>query len=370
MEKQTTRNLHKAAILLSRQSLRSCGDTAWIEKSVEAVEWAVCQNLTVCGSMGMITWELITALSIMSDCRCLIYVPSIDKEDFSRSCTWLAKQFELNEERCEYHSVNGLCVDKAEINKLRDEQIICDADIILPVSIRPSGRLEKLLEGHAEKIDRRFQVDYDESSKRIAYRVDPSTLHNDLEELNQRYLIHWTRATNDAWPSENKIDFYRDLIESDAWPRSAFETLRRIMSDRIIHASDRHMPQKEKTVSFTALSIKEVIPLMRYRARYRQMSFEPYGIGIEREEAKRIGIKPVEYYNAEKNSKPPGIPAWLTQSEGMKGDWKAEDEYRCRGSINLDDISADKICLFCRFESEAQILREQFDYNVYAICRE
>ncbi|MCM2272625.1 MAG: hypothetical protein NDJ18_08750, partial [candidate division Zixibacteria bacterium] len=51
----------RAAILLSRQPLRPCGATPWVRNTVAAVRSLKERDLRICGSVGMQTWELITA---------------------------------------------------------------------------------------------------------------------------------------------------------------------------------------------------------------------------------------------------------------------------------------------------------------------
>ena len=85
------------------------------------------------------------------------------------------------------------------------------------------------------------------------------------------------------------------------------------------------------------------------------MSFEPYGIGIERDTALSAGIRQVYYYTALDRDSPQN-ERWLRQSAGEKSDWRREKEYRIRGDFDLSRIARDKLLLFCRYRSEvAQI---------------
>jgi hypothetical protein len=113
------------------------------------------------------------------------------------------------------------------------------------------------------------------------------------------------------------------------------------------------MPGNVPVVSLSDLSPVEVIPLMRWRARYRQMSFEPYGIGIERQVALEHGICPVRYYDRENGELPAAENIWLSQSAGTKGNWTAEREYRHRGDFNLGAIPRNKLLLLCHTAAEA-----------------
>jgi hypothetical protein len=128
------------------------------------------------------------------------------------------------------------------------------------------------------------------------------------------------------------------------------------------------MPGNIPTVSFSGISPLEFAGLMRWRARYREMSFEPYGIGIEREFALRHGIKPVMYYEKECPLSPQGCDFWLTQSRGMKTDWRNEDEYRFRGDFSLAHVSHDKIVCFCFETKQARTIKRQYGIKAIAFC--
>ena len=103
---------------------------------------------------------------------------------------------------------------------------------------------------------------------------------------------------------------------------------------------------------------------MRWRARYRQMSFEPYGVGIRREIALSAGIESVQYVDRLSASSAPDDKGWLRQSRGQKSDWRQEKEYRYRGDFALRQIKPEGLVLFCRTNDEAERLRQSFGLKV------
>ncbi len=209
------------------------------------------------------------------------------------------------------------------------------------------------------KVVRQFEITPPGPSTRISYDLNSVPLNLDFEKLAGRYLTHWTRATNTPWPDERPIDFYHAILESARYPRSGFDTLCHIIETRIIKASSRHMPENIPTVSFTGLSPREVIPLMRWRARYTQMSFEPYGLAVPIELADTSGICPVLYRD---KVSPIGLqtPVWLTQSIGTKSDWRQENEYRHLGDFALSDFAPDRLLAFCLSPNEAQTIEGRY----------
>jgi hypothetical protein len=147
-------------------------------------------------------------------------------------------------------------------------------------------------------------------------------------------------------------------MSSSRHPRSAIDTIERIATERYLYASTRHMPRKTPCVSFTGLTPHDAVPLMRWRARYGQMTFEPYGLGIKRTVAERMGIAPVTYYDVSAKSAIATLPAWRTQSRGVITNWQAENEYRHCGDLDLSPVPDDALVLFCRFEHEVESLAQ------------
>ena len=74
-----------------------------------------------------------------------------------------------------------------------------------------------------------FQITHRERKDKLAYSVDPSQLNPLLDDYRDTHIIHWTRGCNKAWPDERAIDYYQDIINSTNYPRTAFDTLMRII---------------------------------------------------------------------------------------------------------------------------------------------
>jgi hypothetical protein len=309
----------------------------------------------------MSTWELLTSVAVLQQVRLKLFIPTISENDYEQKKSYATEQFAFPPDMVDFVSV--IChepVSKEELWLLRDRAIVEACDIMVPVSIRERGHMATLLkEGKnaGKRIEQRFLVNYSERRKPLAYRLPNDHLNPALEHVRDRYLIHWTRASNSAWPTERLIDFYQAIIESDSYPRSAFDTLLNVLVSKKVVASSRNMPQSIATVSFSGLSPVEVIPLVRWRSRYRQMSFEPYGIGIEKCYARRIGIQPVIYYDKQSGC-PETVPPWLLQSTGERGDWRPEREYRHRGDLDLSAIPLHRMCAFCYTPQEAESIEK------------
>jgi hypothetical protein len=224
--------------------------------------------------------------------------------------------------------------------------------------------MERLIESASadgKPVDRRFAVEYSDRRKTLQYAVDASRISQEIRHIGDDYLIHWTRTANGRWPDECTIDYYRDILSNDRYCRTGHDTLTHILTTNRLIASARHMPRGYATVAFSGLSPLEAVPLMRWRSRFGEMSFEPYGIGIKHKAALAAGIRKVSYV-ARRN--PACVEPWLCQSTGQKTDWRQEREYRCLGDLDLTKISKTDMLALCLHSDEATELRQEFGVPV------
>ncbi len=89
------------------------------------------------------------------------------------------------------------------------------------------------------------------------------------------------------------------------------------------------------------------------------MSFEPFGIGIERNYAIAHGIKEVRYYQPSQKKPVDGQDSWWWQSVGKKTDWRIENEFRHKGDFNFSKVPEDKRLIFCHYKSQANFIKNQ-----------
>jgi len=351
-----------AAILLSRQPLRPYGKTAWVRQSVEAVRWLKRQKLALLSSIGMQTWELLTSLAALEGLKQTLFVPLIRDNEFEGLKESAILQFDLNPHLVDFVPVLGRekKTTKEELWLKRDTAIIDAAEVLVPVSVREGGHMDlqlQLLGQRGKCVEDWFRVEYEKRIQPLAYNIRIDRLNPELSQIANQYLIHWTRASNSAWPTESLIDYYKAIIASENYPRSAFNTLMNIILTKKIVASPKNMPRDIPTVSFSGLSPVDVVPLMRWRSRFSQMSFEPYGIGIEKAYAQSGGVRQVRYYDRKRGHTNDSEP-WLWQSIGKLGDWSAEQEYRYQGDFDFSCIPSEQLVAFCYTRKEAAIINQ------------
>ena len=359
----TNRDRTTAAVILSRQALRPCRSCEWVCLAEEAVKWLGLQGFGLVTSIGLQTWELLLTLAVEYRVPTTVVLPA-GGAGFSVLAAWTTGQFDLADREVELVPLedSGFGERGRPPAERRDAEVSVRADLLLPVSVRSGGGMDDLIyqaEISGRPVDRRFAVPYGNGGTTVAYELDRSMLSDSVRRIGREYLTHWTRASNGPWPTERSVDYYRDLLRADRYPRGALATLLNIAGSGRVVASRRHMPRETPAVCFSGLSPAEVAPLVRWRARYRCMSFEPYGIGIERGYAESIGIRPVVYCEKGASGGDTDTPFWLRQSAGSVGDWRREDEYRHREDLILADVPKDKLICFCRYRAEVPLIQKR-----------
>jgi len=362
-----------SAIILSRQPLRPCRITPWVKKTLNAVDWVKENHLCLVTSLGIQTWEFLIYLAQTRKIKQVVLIPATNEHEFETLKEFTIDQFDLDRTLVGFKAIMPKTND-CQSRKLlydRDCAAVSEADVLIPVSIRANGYMENLIQ---EKINKnqgvvisQFQIDYEKRGRPLAYHIKRDELPPETINIGDRYIIHWTRAPNGPWPSEKKHAYFSAVAGSDIYPRNAFHTIQNIIKTGKIIASSAHMPRGIPAVSFSGLAPDKILPLMKWRSRYRLMSFEPYGIGIEKTNARRLGIVPVQYYR--KGAYPKNIPPWQLQSRGVKTDWKQEVEYRYPGDFILSGIARNKVAYFCHTRNEAEFIEKSFGIKTYAFSK-
>jgi len=313
----------------------------------------------------MQTWELLTSLASLEKVKQTLFIAAGNDREYEQFKEPAITQFDLDRDLVDFIPVfsEEKNTTKEELWLRRDKRLLEAADVLLPVSLRKGGHMDSLLQQlrrQGKSVENRFQVDYVKRVQPLAYRLKVEQLNPKLRQLEDQYLIHWTRAANSAWPMEKLINYYKAVIESESHPRSAFSTLMNIISTRKIIATPKNMPAGIPTVSFSGLAPDDIVPLIKWRSRFWQMSFEPYGIGIEQQYAMGKGVCPVRYYH--KNcDHTDDSERWLWQSVGEKGDWRAEQEYRYKGDLDLSCFPSNRLLALCHTQREAETIEKITD---------
>jgi len=356
--------LKSIAILNSRQNLHPLGSDLWIKNTKQAVRKLIGQDVTVLTSVGMKTWELLIYLAVKYKIKQRIYVPITSEQKNIDVIAYYTNQFQLSPESTDFcfFEVDDLKKDKSFFQKERDRLIINDADIIYPISIRQDSTL-KLLYSKCKVaqavVDKHFTINYIKNQKSYKYEIDKSKLNPKIDKQLENYLIHWTRTTNGPWPDEIFYDYYKTIVSSKKeYAHSAYDTLLRILSEKKLRASSRHYRKGISAVAFSELKPSDAISLMKWRARYHEMSFEPFGIGIKKNTAGKIGIRKVIYGDRKIFGSLGAIDKPYYQSIGTKGFWIPEKEWRFIGDIDLSKINKDDLKIIVWNQEEIATLKK------------
>ncbi len=347
----------RVAILNSRQSKTPLGIDEWVRRTVVAAQWAVDElNAEIVASTNPLMWNV--ALWAAGQAGAVVH---LFEPDVTSDAAHLAREFDIPHDRIRIHSVAGSSAPSGKSWwRERDRAVIDFADLLVPVSLRPGGALEGLIAQRAAEKDivSQFRTPYAPAAHHERELVDRSRLNPELHNWPEGYLIHWTRSWHGPWPGETMADFMTDLVASQTqYCRSACHTLNRILRERRIRGSAWHVGSNQPVVAFTELSPLESIPLMRWRSRWARWSFEPYGIAIPIEAARRIGIRPVRYVDPDQWKSIPAEEKPFCHSIGKDHPiWPTEREWRVAGDVALDNLTDSGGIILVRDEASVSAL--------------
>lgn len=207
--------------------------------------------------------------------------------------------------------------------KERDSYIFNHADAIFSIWVRPHGHLAGLITALVN-IDYTFDVSHYRFRSHFKYQIAAPS--GRVETLPSHYLWHWTRTSQGKWPGESQGDYCKDLLNSSVYPRSALDTLRRILEMGIITASGACIHRNEPVVSFTENHPVKMLEHFKWRSGRHRMNFEPYGVGFPRSSFEEVELVKVKYNDA---------PSWKTVAKGER--WSSEKEWRHRGDCIITE---------------------------------
>ncbi len=330
------------AILNSRQGRYLERGEEWIASTVSAVQHASQQGKIIVTSAGLNPWELTLWAAAKAGAPVLAVLPANPdepEESLQRQLDDLANEFS-----CPPGFISGAFFPATENRRSpktdwpeRDRLVIRHADELRPISIRPGGNLEQLIQEASQRgktINDDYRVEYKADRKSTDPRIPEDRLGSWTTTADWPYLTHWTHTFGGPWPGEKKADYYAALLEDgNGNPRSARDTLQRILKDGWLLGSSLHMPQNRKTVGFTELPPAEAMKEIKYRKRFQRWSFEPYGLALDREKLKNLGARPVRYESESKNSGEDDI--FVQYQTSGRADWSGQREWRLPYDLDL-----------------------------------
>lgn len=346
-------------ILNSRQSKRPCAADEWVTATKQAIRHYCSQDRLFLTSIGMNSWELAVHLINILGGRQIIAIPSDLTAHGHNSLTDFLWSFRLDEERTSLLILdNPRNQPVEEWQQARDEFLIASAGTLVPVAIRPSGRLQALVEKSNGQIDSSFRASYRKPTDWVHYDWHCTKLNPQIGK-DWNGLTHWTRSTFGPFDTEDHYHFYGAVLESNDYPYSALHILERILQEGRILASSRFIRGGHRVVSLTSQEPTEAINLMRWRKRYAYYSFEPYGIGFSDSFARQVGIRPVSYGTVADFDLLSESGRPFFQNAGSEvAEWRPEAEWRHLGDLNLREVPPEMMRVYTYRESEIEKLQE------------
>jgi len=182
-------------------------------------------------------------------------------------------------------------------------------------------------------------------------------------ESSSSWLLHWTRTPRGKWAGESRDEYLTDSVLGNTSKfRSAFETLKQIINERVIRATPGNTRAGVNVVCLTGVVLITLAIRRVFRQHRGRWDFEHYGCGIRTKQVRACGGRPVIYGNeADWRSLPEGERPWFQLAQSTTGhepiDWTIENEWRLTASLDLDRVPADDVFVFCATEMEAARLR-------------
>ena len=194
-----------------------------------------------------------------------------------------------------------------------------------------------------------------------------------LPDDEDEWLTHWTRRATGPAPGQSEDEFIDALIlDLFDWDCSALSSLRRILAEGRLRASDVGLRGGRPAVSFSAVPLRELVRQRTFRVHRKRWDFEHVGICIRRNLLKKIGARPVIYGDDVTWSQvPEGERLWFQQqfSHTPSGtiDWSIEREWRFPGDVDLTRFRPDEAFLFCPDNVDAAVLRTLTNWPILTV---
>ncbi|UCE65413.1 MAG: hypothetical protein JSU85_11140 [Candidatus Zixiibacteriota bacterium] len=351
-----------AAVLNSSQSKTPCGDDSWVKGSIAAVKNLIELGYTIVTSLYLNTWEIPVYL-VSEYGGSQIIVSPVSGEDLGYNIYYkTVDQFKLDRNKTAMVFIKSEADSKKPKSTWfnRDLAVAQIADLLVPVSIRPRGKLEKLLSETNKEIESKFRIDY---AKPLIKPPKYDFGKTVSPEGDWDYITHWTRTHHGPWPGESKYDFYRRMVNSESeYPNNAFNSLKNMIQTKKIYASSERIRKSIRCIGFSDLKPESMLKWMRWLPKRVGWNFEPYGIAIKKEAADKAGMRQVIYGDDELYEKLPENDRPYFQSKGKKDvDWSQESEWRKIGDLNIKYMPEKELALMVWRKTEAQELSKITD---------
>ncbi len=355
-----------AAALNSRHGKCPDADAEWIRKTLCLVQELVQKGAVIFSSIGMFTWELVTWKTSACGGKLIIIVPDVSQNDTAEAASEIVRDFHLDANKTLFVFPEDSPDSFKALSNFpkRDAWIVALAETLYPVAIRSGGNLEMVIES-STKVNNESRIPYAKATKCSSF--------SDLEIANPRddvlpwnSLTHWTRKTAYPWPGETKVDFYAAFdTKQNGYPRSGFHTLKRMLKQRRLIASNKLIRGNKGVVSLTECLPWELAKLVKWRPGLFRWTFEPYGIALNKAKLESFGARRVVYGEDYQFRflQDEDIPFFQSCGHG-ENNWREEKEWRHLGDMDLNQFEPEDVIIFVYTKEEAKELQNEFPFQV------
>ncbi len=187
-------------------------------------------------------------------------------------------------------------------------------------------------------------------------------------DLQSDWLTHCTRGRSGPWPDESLQEYYDQLLLGERTRGfHARESLLRILKMQRILATDYLKRGGQKSVSFSAVPILDLLERRTFQAHLGRWDWEPYGICIRKSVAECQGAREVVYVDKavdDSSAKLAGSslgtpslpPAESMELEYVSNIWKEEREWRHPGDLRLCQLQWEDALVFVPSVCDAEYL--------------
>jgi hypothetical protein len=386
--------LTASAVLNSRKSRTVSPQDHWINITKELVSSAMEHGSAIASSYGNLPYSLVTCLAkgFPVILACDDVLPFMDSEP--KAAQFLSAYGDL------FRSRQTLFISSfppgrvpARANRLaeRDHVVAALSSVLMVGEVKPGGNMFKILEiasrrkikiiefhpdeVHAHKEHeakgtirgQRFGQSSPQQSGRATAR-SKGPRWPDFAELgsDRSYLIHYTRSCPGPWPGQTMAEYCRSLIDAAAGSgHTSFDTLQRILEEKLVRASHRLTRGSSAVVSLTECLPGELSTIVKWRRGLIRWNFEPYGIAVRKDALIRLGARQVIYGTEETLRELPEDQKWVFQVQETGGkEWVEEKEWRLPGDLLLTLIPREDLVVIVPDPEEARIVRTKFGYKI------
>lgn len=403
----------RAAIVCSRKPRGVTSQDGWIASIKCMVDYAVTQGFPVVSSIGALPYSLTcraargSPLIVICDDILPFMLAGAKCAEFLERTAGL-----FDPERTLFLSpfAPGKTPLRPYRMTLRDRLIAALASVILAADVRPGGNMHEILEDAARRnvgiyglvrnctaVARIGPVRPSEvihaavplCSRQTTKRLIKSDTVREVDRvgriaagaipvqhgpdtsleaacLGRGFLIHYTRRCPGPWPGQSPGEYCQTLIDgrTDSG-HSAFDTLNRILVERVIRGGMRLTRGQQRVVSFTECLPQELESVVSWRKGLIRWSFEPYGIAVRKSILMDRGARRVIYGGEEIFRKLPDPDKPFFQLIKQKGhEWSVEKEWRVAGDLDLLDVPRSHVVVIVPTREEAIAIANRHDVPV------